>query len=297
MIRYLSHTEINKEKWDDCIAHSVFETMYPYSWYLDMVSPGWYALVRNDYEMVMPLTWKRTYGVRMLIQPILTQQLGIFSRKDTNPECVLEFIESISPKYLLVDIYLNRGNHFEASTIRQESRYNYELDISDPGRDLEKNYAANTLRNILKGKGYRIQIEEIALETYLDLKFSLQENAALKQHRKYFERLYRSLVEKDRAVIFGLSTGSDLHTAAILGVSKSRTVYLNGCSTESGKDKRGMFVLMDHMIRQRQGKHKLFDFEGSNIPGVARFFEGFGAARTVYPRIMRNPFQSLGFTL
>ena len=101
MIRYLSHTEINKEKWDDCIAHSVFETMYPYSWYLDMVSPGWYALVRNDYEMVMPLTWKRTYGVRMLIQPILTQQLGIFSRKDTNPECVLEFIESISPKYFL----------------------------------------------------------------------------------------------------------------------------------------------------------------------------------------------------
>ena len=69
MIRYLSHTEIDKKKWDDCIAHSHFETLYPYSWYLDAVSPGWYALVRDDYEMVMPLTWKRTYGVRMLIQP------------------------------------------------------------------------------------------------------------------------------------------------------------------------------------------------------------------------------------
>ena len=103
MIRYISHTEIDREKWDDCISHSVFETLYPYSWYLDVVSPGWYALVRNDYEMVMPLTWKRKYGIRMLMQPLLTQQLGVFARVIPDPGSILEFIRSISPKYLLGD--------------------------------------------------------------------------------------------------------------------------------------------------------------------------------------------------
>ena len=294
MIRYLSHTEIDKEKWDDCIAHSVFETLYPYSWYLDTVSPGWYALVRGDYEMVMPLTWKRRYGIRMLIQPILTQQLGIFSRRSLDNEYILEFIRSISHEYLLVDICLNRENHFEASSVRQEPRYNYELDISDPGRDLEKDYASNTLRNVLKGKVHRSRIEEIGIETYLDLKFSLKENAQLKRYRKYFERLYIRLVERDRAMITGIRSGRELHTAAILAFSNSRTIYLNGCSTESGKEQRGMFVLMDHMIRLNQGKYPIFDFEGSSIPGVARFFEGFGARRMVYPRITRNPFQTLG---
>jgi hypothetical protein len=296
MIRYLSHTEIDKEKWDDCIARSAVETLYPYSWYLDVVSPGWYALVMDDYKMVMPLTWKRAYGIRMLVQPLLTQQLGIFSGSGTDAESTLEFIRSISPKYLIVDICLNRENNFEDKSIRQESRHNYELDISDPARDPEKGYTTNTLRNVLKGKVSGGKIENITLEAYLDLKLSLPENLHLKKHRLYFERLYSCLLDRGRAGIFGLTSGAELHTAAILGYSETRTIYLNGCSSETGKEKRGMFVLMDHMIRLKQGEHLIFDFEGSSIPGVARFFEGFGGVRTVYPRIMRNPFQLLGIT-
>jgi hypothetical protein len=56
-----------------------------------------------------------------------------------------------------------------------------------------------------------------------------------------------------------------------------------------------MFVLMDQLIEHSRGKSTVFDFEGSDIPGVARFFEGFGGVRTVYPRFTykRFPFNIL----
>ena len=35
---------------------------------------------------------------------------------------------------------------------------------------------------------------------------------------------------------------------------------------------------------------RVFDFEGSNLPGVARFFEGFGSDRTTYYRMVKAKF-------
>ena len=45
MIAYLTHDQIDKSRWDDCIAHAVNGMAYAWSWYLDVVHPGWEALV------------------------------------------------------------------------------------------------------------------------------------------------------------------------------------------------------------------------------------------------------------
>ena len=65
---------------------------------------------------------------------------------------------------------------------------------------------------------------------------------------------------------------------------------MNGSSSDMGKENRAMFVLMDRLIEFSRSSYPVFDFEGSNLPGVARFFEGFGAVKTVYPRIVKTKF-------
>ena len=55
MICYLTHNQIDKQRWDECIAQSPDGLIYCWSWYLDVVHPGWEALVEDDYENVMPL--------------------------------------------------------------------------------------------------------------------------------------------------------------------------------------------------------------------------------------------------
>ena len=57
----------------------------PLTWYLDIVSPGWEAIVKEEagcYVAVLPLPVRRKFGLRYLQQPLLTQQLGLFHAAD-----------------------------------------------------------------------------------------------------------------------------------------------------------------------------------------------------------------------
>ena len=53
-IYYLPYQQIDKEKWDACIAQSSNSLIYACSFYLEALSENWDALVLDDYEAVMP---------------------------------------------------------------------------------------------------------------------------------------------------------------------------------------------------------------------------------------------------
>ena len=61
MINYLTNEQIDKSRWDDCVAHAVNGNVYAFSWYLDIVHLGWEALVEmidGNYVTIMPITKK-----------------------------------------------------------------------------------------------------------------------------------------------------------------------------------------------------------------------------------------------
>lgn len=289
LIRYLKHSEIDREKWDRCITGSSFETLYPYSWYLDLVSPGWEGLVRGEYEMVMPLTWTRKFGFHLLMQPILAQQLGVFSAGLPGEAELSEFILAILSRFRYVDICLNRRNMELPAGTRRIERVNYELDL----KTITQRYNTNTKRNLQKGLAHNFEFRDIPVSAYLDLKYSSEKKIPV--NRSYMENLFAGLREMGRAGAFGLYLDAELRAAAILGYAGSRVIYMNGCSAPEGKESRAMFVLMDRLIGQSRGKFPIFDFEGSALPGVARFFEGFGGTKTIYPRIVRTKFPFFRF--
>ncbi len=44
-VQYLKHHEIDKQRWDACIQEARNAQIYALSWYLDVVTPGWEAIV------------------------------------------------------------------------------------------------------------------------------------------------------------------------------------------------------------------------------------------------------------
>ena len=91
MIQYIANDNLDYEKWDKCIIGSVNGNFYAKSWYLDIVSPNWKALIQDDYKAVFPLPIKKRLGISYISQPLFTQQLGIFSS-----ECGKNFEEFLS---------------------------------------------------------------------------------------------------------------------------------------------------------------------------------------------------------
>mgnify|MGYP006875189819 CR=1 FL=1 len=93
-IAYILHKDIDKLKWDACIQKAKNSLLYVHSFYLDIVSSGWDALIAGDYEYVMPLTHRKKLGIAYLAQPAFTQQLGVFSKKKIDYKIVMDFLEA-----------------------------------------------------------------------------------------------------------------------------------------------------------------------------------------------------------
>lgn len=75
MIQFVQNADIIKKKWDDCIAHSVNERIYAYSWYLNIVAPNWDALIMDDYQAVFPVVHQKKWVFHILTNLYLRSSL------------------------------------------------------------------------------------------------------------------------------------------------------------------------------------------------------------------------------
>ena len=110
MITYVPHEAVDRNKWDTCIAGSSPNLPYGFSWYLDIVSPGWDCLVFEDYRAVMPIPFRRKWHVHYIFKPYFSQQLGIFSSDPPDDKMMEEFIDSIPHKFRYIRTNLNESN-------------------------------------------------------------------------------------------------------------------------------------------------------------------------------------------
>ncbi len=77
-IRWLRHGEIDFRRWNKVVESASNCRVYACSWYLDLTAGTWEALVWGDYQYLMPVPYRKKWGIRYISQPFFTQQLGIF---------------------------------------------------------------------------------------------------------------------------------------------------------------------------------------------------------------------------
>jgi len=276
-IQHLRHKSIDYEKWDLAIKQSINHLGYAYSWYLDIVSPGWEALVSEEYEYLMPLPVKRKYKIPYLTQPALTQQLGIFSKNVIDKEVIQLFIKKIP--YYSYQINLNECN-FNSDVIKQT---NYILKTDESYENLARKYSKNTVRNIEKAHKNKLIIKEyIGVDEFIQL-FSAVNPDATAPINTIYKPILTMGHEKEMIRICGAyTTENELVAGLSLFFTGNRIVCLLLASNETGKRTSAMFLLIDHLIETFASTHKIIDFEGSMIDGIARFYKGYGAENQPY---------------
>lgn len=272
------------EKWDRLIAESLAETIYPYSWYLDLVAENWSALVVDDYRFVMPVVWKKKAGMKYIYQPFYTQQLGVFSREYVDPELIRKLLRILYKKFRFAGINFNSKNLIgEEAPFIVDDKSNYVLTLDRDYDTHSSLYSSNARRNIKKS---------MELSEYIERNLPVGELVRLKRENDVIQRseeeygwmldLFETILQREAGKIYAIRHGSDVNAAAFFAFSKSRAIYLLSASSQVGKEERGMFRIVDAFIRDFAGSGLIMDFEGSNIPSVARFFGGFGAQAEIY---------------
>lgn len=288
-ISYIENNQINRSKWDGCINQAIGGVVYGYSWYLDIVCPNWNALVLGDYEAVMPLTGKNKLGFNYLFQPYFTQQLGVFSKEKPNSSLINSFITSIPKKYKYIEINFNYLNSFSESDsfLKQVTCH---LDLISPYEKLRKGYNQNTLRNIKKAQESGIVISKgLQINTFIEFKkMTVQVPFPEAEYLKLRKIVSQALMKNMGEIWCAYNTVNELVAVAFFLFSHHFTYMLVSASNTEGKNSSAMFLLFDKFINEKSTHPITLDFEGSNIPNIARFFLGFGSVPVNYYRLKMN---------
>jgi Acetyltransferase (GNAT) domain len=293
MIRYLQHHEIDKERWDDCIKRSFNGIIYAYSWYLDVVHPGWESLVNADYTTVMPLTSGKKMGVNYLYNPFFVQQLGVFSVARLTPDSVKDYLDAIPKHFRYCEINLNTFNHPKENGFRFKENLNHELDMIGSYEMLKKEYSDNAKRNIKKAQLNDLQVVHTTSKEEIIALFRSDRGKTVEvlKEAEYdtFRRLLQALDGRGRLHTRGvLNAKGELIAGAFFCDSNGKVIFLFSGNSAEGKEKGAMFFLVDAFIQENALKNLILDFEGSNDPQLARFYKGFGAKECVYLQAKRN---------
>jgi hypothetical protein len=297
MISYIEHDKINRQKWDECIQCSFNGIIYAYSWYLDVVCPGWEALVEDDYERVFPLTFRKKSGINYLYQPFFTQQLGIFSRKILDENTTDKFISSIPDKFRFIEINLNVFNKIDISKHDVVPNKNFELDLIPSYEIISKNYSDNIKRNLkTAGKSALTSTTDVDHKEVIDLfRNNRGKDIETLKDKDYvsFSHLFTELKNKNLAHIRGVRSEEGLCAAAIFFESNKRVIFIFSATGKSARTKGAMTFLIDNFIKENAQRDLILDFEGSNNSDLARFYRGFGSTECTYYQYKKNNLPAL----
>jgi hypothetical protein len=249
MVRYVPHKNINKTRWDEAVESAVNSYVYACSWYLDIATGNqWDALIKDDYEMVMPLPYSRKFGIYYIHMPILTQQLGIFYKTSCSNLDIFEFLRSTPKKFKLVEQNFNKFlyGRIPAQFVVREN-VNYELELLGDYAAIRNGYSKNLKRNLKKAEKNNLKIiNNVKPETVVEM-FSQNKGQVIKawgeKDYNLIIRIMHMLMHKGRGEINGvIDEKNNIIGAAFFVRSKGRQILLFTGLTESGKEKGALWI-------------------------------------------------------
>lgn len=292
-IRFVPNKDIDRAKWDRCIANSPFGIVYAYSWYLDRICLKWDALILGDYQFVMPLANNKKYGISYVYQPYFTQQLGVFSSLPVKSEIIDRFLNAIPKHFRLTDMNLNLGNTTQPENFRVKHNTTYHLSLQPDYTEIRAANNSNTSRNIQKAIQNKVSISQISdIPAFISFtRTNLKEKSPEIKSRHYSalqEVISYALSNGSGEIYVALNEDNKLLASVFFVKSNQTSIYLSASSNVEGIEKSAMFLLIDTFIQKNAGSMMTLDFEGSNIPGVARFYAGFGGSPKTYFSLHQN---------
>jgi hypothetical protein len=287
-ILHLRRDEINDVLWNRCVDEATNGLIYAYTYYLDHLAKQWDGLVLGNYEAVMPLPWRKRYGLSYLFHPPLTAQLGLFGKK-INGALLNEFLHAIPRKFRYWDFPMNHQNIF-ATDFPLYERSNYVLPLQEDYGALSKGYRENIRRNVRKSQELGCTIKQsIEVGPILSLALEQSGDGDAAVDGDAFVALFDLLEKKEMARTYGVFSNRDeLLASCVFFFSHGRAYYILVGNHPNGRTLGASHALIDGFIRDHAGKELLLDFEGSDLRNLAFFYSSFGAQLEKYAAIRMN---------
>lgn len=176
---------------------------------------------------------------------------------------------------------------------KQTTRYTYLLNNIGDEKSLWENMSSNIRRNITKAREkHNIIVKKgISVDEFLKIQtltFERQKLSAPK-NSDTLKNIILACRQRNQGDLWGAyDNKGNLHAVAFIAWQKSSAYYLAGGGDPALRSSGAHSLLLWECIRFAAQHTSVFDFEGSMIPGVERFFREFGAIQTPFFTITKG---------
>ncbi len=286
--------------------------LFSRAWWLDAAAgDAWrVVLVEKGDEVVaaMPYVLKKRFGFTLLSQPPLTQTLGPWLRP-TNAK----YAKRLSREKDLMEALIQRlphyhhfvqNWHFERTNwlpfywhgFSQTTRYTYRIEqLCDKSEgDIWAGLQQKVRTDIKKAKnreGLRIR-DDLPLDAFLRLnRMVFQRQGRTPAYTSAcVERLDKAAVERGcRKMLIAEDAQGRHHAGVYIVWDDNSAYYIMGGGDPALRNSGATSLCMWEAIRFAATVTHGFDFEGSMLEPVERFFRAFGAVQTPYYHLSHTP--------
>lgn len=286
MIRWQTRRELDTQKWDACVGRAQQPVVYALSWYLDVVSPRWSALIEERdgvYQTVLPLPEAQRWGITYLKQPFFAQQLGFFSRERLTQGQRRAFLAIQKYRYVADYCFNTTDACFplpQGKGIRQHTHY---LDLRPAYDTLRANYRTDRRHRLRQTEKQNLPIAESTDIEPLIRMFdqTVAPNIQGGVQETVYHLLRQLFAEVQRrelgTLYYALRQDGTPGAGAWFVRWQGQIIYLFNAAFAEARHENGRTRILDRVIRQYAQTEHYLDFESAQVPAVADFYASFGA--------------------
>jgi hypothetical protein len=277
-LQTIPSNKINSDKWNKCVDSHNAKIYFRFD-YLNLMADNWIGIILNDYEAIFPICYKKKFGITYSYTPAFVQQLGWignFNEWEIIENKVLELAN-------YGDIMLNKNYSIQ----NLQEKVNYILNLNQSYQNIYQNYKSDlkqnlkkaTKENLIYGESKNVD-DAIALykNIYADRMSGTAENDF-----SNFTKLCKQFQQTGNCIVREVRNEKNDLLAIVLLLKDNHSFYnLANSTTELGRKTEANHFLIDRILNEFSGINMIFDFEGSDLPGVKTFYQKFGATNEPY---------------
>ena len=292
-IRYIRQADIDKERWDACIDNSLNGLIYAKAWYLNHICSNWDAVIIGDYEAVLPLPWRQKLGIRYVYPPVFVQQLGLFYTKTINEDAINKCLQIAQQHFKFIELYINKP----VDSDKSRSCTNYILNLKNDYDSLKLKLSNRFLQSLKRASRYSMhyRADDEAYNNILDIyqQQYADKSGTTPDDLTRLKAIFADLqIKKQLHVRNAVNDKSELLASVILMEDNNRLYNIINIIEPNGRTLEANYFLYNEILKEFSNRNFILDFEGSDLPGVAKFYQKFNAVYEpfYFYKVNRLPF-------
>ncbi|WP_299735195.1 GNAT family N-acetyltransferase [uncultured Endozoicomonas sp.] len=284
--------------------------IFSQSWWLDATAGNFWDVVLvekgGEIQASLPYTLRKKYDFTLLAQPQLTQSLGPWLKANNSKyakrlgrekDLMQALIEQL-PQY---DKFSQNWSPvitnwlpFHWKGFNQTTRYTYRIESLTNLDMIWHSFQENIRREIRKASQREglIVTSDVSIDDFITLneKVFLRQGKELPYKGTLVRRIDQAAYQKNsRRMFAAIDSQGRYHAAVYIVWDNHSAYYLMGGSDPELRNSGATSLCMWEAVKFASTVTQSFDFEGSMIEPVERFFRAFGAVQTPYHYISHTP--------